>query len=160
MSGQGPPPWDPDAQPPVHYPRQQLLPQEVKPGRNRKPLFIGIAAALVLVIGAAVAYVVLRDDGEDTRAAYCAALRELTQNGDLESAVSGADASTLKDVQTVRDLAPNAVADDWDTLSDVATQAQSGTPDYSQFLNAFNALRVISKDAENNCDLSLDIPMM
>ncbi|MEP6666536.1 MAG: hypothetical protein ABJA81_08830, partial [Nocardioidaceae bacterium] len=124
MSEQWPPGHQPDGESwrpgdqrgPANYPRQELLPQEIKPGRNRKPLFIGIGVSLLLIGGGVVAYYAFRDDGEDTRAAYCAALRDVTNNGDLAAAASGANASTLSDLQAVVDLAPNAVSDDWQTL--------------------------------------------
>ncbi len=173
MSDQGPPaerpdgqpgqPWQPGqpGEPPVNYPRQELLPQDIKPGRNRKPIFIGIGVALVLIIGGVAAYFVFRDDGEDNREAYCAALRDVTDNGDLTSALDGADSSTVSDLQEVVDLAPNAVSNEWKTLTDFVEDAQqSGEPDYGKALNAFTALREIRSDAESKCDLSLDIPMM
>lgn len=142
------------------YPRQNLLPQEVKPGRSRAPLFIGIAVVLALVIAGGIAYLVLRDDGEDTRAAYCAALRDLTKNGDLVAAVEGANQSTVDDLKAVMDLAPNAVAGAWEKLQQGIESAQSGSPDMSQALSIFGALKSISQDAKNNCDLDLNIPML
>ena len=186
MSQQGPPPWEPGGwspesasgqpgqpserpfeqtpwgapePPPRQYPRQQLLPQEIKPGRNRTPLYIGLGLAMVLVIGGAVAYLTLRSNGEETRAAYCAALRKLTHNGDLTGAVDGANTSTLDQIKEVRRLAPNAVSDDWSKLWDIAEQAQSGSPDYSQALTAYNALKVIAQDASDKCSLDLNMPL-
>lgn len=158
MSQLGPPPWEPGQQP--QYPRQQLSHQEVKPGRSRTPVFIGIAVVLALVIAGSVAFLLLRDDGEDTRAAYCAALRDLTDNGDLTGAVEGAGSATLDDFTAVVDLAPNAVSDDWAKLQTGIERAQSGSPDYSQALSIFTSLKVISVDAKDNCDLDLGIPMM
>ena len=94
------PGWQDSGQtPPPQYPRQNLLPQEVKPGRNRKPLFIAIAVVIALVIAGGIAFLVLRDDGEDTREAYCAALRDLTGDGDVMSALSDADAGTADKLQ-------------------------------------------------------------
>ena len=113
------PGWQDSGQtPPPQYPRQNLLPQEVKPGRNRKPLFITIAVVIALVIAGGIAFLVLRDDGEDTREAYCAALRDLKGDGDLMGGLSGADAATADKLKTAMDLAPNAVADDWKKLND------------------------------------------
>jgi hypothetical protein len=142
------------------YPRQNLLPQEVKPGRNRKPLFIAIAVVIALVIAGGVAYLVLRDDGEDTRAAYCAALRDLTNNGDLTGAFNGADATTADKLKTAMDLAPNAVADDWKKLDDAISSSQSGSPDMSQALTLYASLRAIANDAQTKCHLDLGIPML
>ncbi len=162
----GPRPWEAGGTPtsPLgsgpQYPRQNLLPQEVKPGRNRAPIFIGIGVVLALVVAGAIAYLVLRDDGEGTRAAYCSALRELTNNGDVISAVEGADPRSVDDFKAVVDLAPNAVADDWAKIDKGIRDAQSGSPDMSQALAIFGALRVIAKDAKDNCDLDLGIPML
>ena len=80
--------WESDQAGGPQYPRQHLLPQEIKPGRNRKPIFIAIGAALALVVAGGIAYLAFRDDGEGTRAAYCAALKDLTHNGDLASAAN------------------------------------------------------------------------
>jgi hypothetical protein len=136
------------------------LPQEVKPGRNRKPLFIAIAVVIALVIAGGIAYLVLRDDGEDTRAAYCAALRDLTDNGDLMGALGNADASTADKLKTAMDLAPDAVAGDWKKLNEAIQSGQSGSPDMSHALALFESLRSIANDAQTKCDLDLGIPML
>jgi hypothetical protein len=158
MSDQGPPPWEQDR--PRDYPRQQLLPQTVRPRRGRTPLFVGIGLAIVLVVGGAVTYLALRDDGEDTRQAYCAALRDLTHDGDLIAAADGADTTTLDDLKAVQHLAPTTVSGDWSTLLSVAEKAQDGSPDWSQALTVFGALKEISSDAQSNCDLDLQLPML
>lgn len=134
--------------------------QEVKPGRNRKPLYIGLVVALVLIIGGVVAWQLLKDDGEGTRAAYCSALSDLTNDGDLMSAVSTADASSLAQIERVRQLAPNAVRDDWDTLQSVVSSAQNEPDaiDMSAVLEAATALRAISSDAESECGITMDLP--
>jgi hypothetical protein len=152
--------WDNDQGTGPQYPRQHLLPQEIKPGRNRRPVFIAIGAALALVIAGGIAYLVFRDDGEGTRAAYCAALKDLTNNGDLASVARQPSATLLDDLKTVEDLAPKTVADDWKSLDQGIRQAQSGTPDISQALTLYNALRAISLDAKNNCNLDLGIPVL
>ena len=146
--------------PPPQYPRQNLLPQEVKPGRNRKPLFITIAVVIALVIAGGIAFLVLRDDGEDTREAYCAALRDLKGDGDLMGGLSSADAATADKLKTAMDLAPNAVADDWKKLNDAISSSQSGSPDMSEALSLFSSLRAIADDAQSKCDLDLGIPML
>ena len=140
------------------YPQQTLSEQEVKPGRSRKPLVIGLVVALVLAIGAGVAWQLLQGDGESTRAAYCSALKDLTHNGDLMRAVPGADASSLNQVVEVQRLAPDAVKDDWDALQSAAQSAQSGEVDYSMALRALTSLRAISDDADSNCGITMDMP--
>lgn len=77
--GQPPAHWQPaqPQQPPLHwqpaqqqhsedhrvYPKQALSDQEVKPGRNRKLIYLGLLVALVLVVGGLIAWQLLRDDG-------------------------------------------------------------------------------------------------
>jgi hypothetical protein len=172
MSDQGPPgdhpppwerpangfesdPWQPGS---PAYPRQRLLPQEIRRRRSRKPVYLGIGLVLVLLLGGAAAYATLRSDGEATRQAYCAALGDL--KGDLVRAVDGTDASTLASLKAVVDLAPSAVAGAWATLQGVIAKARSGSPDFTQAMAAFGALRTISRDAQQNCGLDLQIPMM
>ena len=160
---QQPRPWEqggewenqPGGQP---YPRQHLLPQEIKPGRNRTPMFVAIGVVLALVIAGGIAFLVLRDNGEGTREAYCAALRDLTKNGDLSSAVEQADQSTVDEVRAVMDLAPDAVAGAWKSLDEGVKQLQSGTPDLQQAMALYSALRKIASDARQHCDLQLDVP--
>ena len=163
VPGGPPPPWGgPQHQPygsQPQYPRQNLLPQQVQPPPSRRPLIIGIAVACAVVLVGVVAFLLVRDDGEDTRAAYCAALRDLTRDGDLVGAASTADASTLNELREVRDLAPPAVADDWKRLESAASSAQSGSPDLGKVIEALGAVKVIARDAEDNCDLKLDIPL-
>lgn len=117
---------------------------------------------LALIVAGGIAYLVLRDDGEDTRAAYCAGLRDLTHNGDLQGAMDGTDQSTMEDLKAVIDLAPNAVSDDWAELEDGIELARSGSgsPDFQRALEMYAALKNIAGDARNNCDLDLDIPML
>ena len=157
------PPYSPQPQSSPHqqpqYPRQHLLPQQVQAPRSRRPLILGIAGTCALILAAVVVFLVVRDDGEDTRAAYCAALRDLTRDGDLVGAASAADGSTLNDLRAVRDLAPAPVADDWKRLESAASSAQSGSPDLAKVIEALGAVRAIARDAEENCDLKLDIPL-
>lgn len=163
--GQPPPGWrpPPPAQPqpgwqPVGYPQQTLSAQNVQRGRSRKPLVIGLVVALLLAVGGVVAWQLLRDDGEGTRAAYCSALRTLTNNGDVMSVVSTADASTLNQLAKVQQLAPNAVRDDWDSLQSLAQSAQTGNVDYSAAIKALTSLKAIADDAKSNCSISMDVP--
>lgn len=155
--GQPGPPGPPGPGSP--YPHQHLLPQEVQRGVNRRPLYLVIAAVLALVLVGGVLFVVLRNDGEDNRAQYCAELRDLTNNGDLGSALSGADASTLDRVRKLQDTAPTVVADDWKTIVDTMdTTIKSQSPNPSELLTALGALRAIASDAKQNC--GLDIPLL
>ncbi len=158
MSDEGQRPWEQEPTP--SYPRQQLLPQEIKPGRNRRPLAIGLVVVLALVVGGGVAYLLLRDDGEASRQAYCSSLRDLTHGGDIMAAVEGANAKTLDHLDEVQQLAPGAVADDWSTLMGIAYDARGGSPDMAQALTAFNALKVIATDAKQNCELDLGLPLI
>lgn len=162
---QPPPGWQPGSAPqpppggqPV-YPQQTLSQQEVKPGRNRKPLYLGLLAAVALIIGGLVAWQLLKDDGEDTRAAYCAEMKDLTHDGDLTSALNAADASSLNQLEKLQQLAPNVVRDDWDTLQSLFESAQSyGKVDYGAAVKAFGALKAIADDAESECGIPMDVP--
>lgn len=142
------------------YPQQTLSQQEVKPGRNRKPIYLGLLVAVVLIIGGVVAWQLLKDDGEDTRAAYCSALRDLTNNGDLMSALSTAEAASLGQLEQVQQLAPDAVREDWDTLQALVNSAQNEPDniDFSAMVKAATALRGISSDAESECGITMDVP--
>ncbi len=152
--GQQPPQWQQPA-----YPQQTLSEQEVKPGRNRKPLYLGLLAAAVLIIGGLVAWQLLKDDGEDTRAAYCAELKDVTHNGNLMSAFSTADGSELTQLDRLHQLAPDAVRDDWDTLQRLFESAQSfGNVDYGAAVKALTAMKAITDDAESECGITMDVP--
>ncbi|MBA3266158.1 MAG: hypothetical protein H0T14_07275, partial [Nocardioidaceae bacterium] len=95
------------------------------------------------------------DDGEDTRAQYCAELNELTDGGDLMGMVEGANESTLLQLETVANLAPGAVEADWQRLRDLAESADLTA---SSGLAAYAALQSIIRDAEDNC--GMDIPLV
>ncbi len=139
------------------YSQQQLLPQQIQKGTNRTPIYIGVAVVLALIVAGGAAVFLLRDKGEDSRAEYCAELRDITDDGDLSSALSGADQSTFDRLLQIKDIAPSSVVDDWTTVTEVLqTAMDSSTPDIGQALEAFSALKVIAQDAENNCDLTLD----
>lgn len=155
--GQPGPPGQPG--PGSAYPHQHLLPQQVQRGVNRKPLYLVVAAVLALLLIGGILFVVLRDDGEDNRAEYCAELRDLTDNGDLGSALSGADQTTLDRIRKLQDTAPSAVADDWTKIVDTMDATiQSQSPNPSELLTALGALRAIASDAKQNC--GLDIPLL
>lgn len=141
------------------YPRQDLLPQAVQHGTNRTPVYIGVAAVLALIVIAGSAFFLLRDKGEDNRAEYCAELKDLTQDGDLASAVYGADQSTIDRLLNIKNIAPSSVADDWAKVTDVLQGAMDNkAPDFGKAVQAYNALKVIANDSKSNCGLTLDIP--
>lgn len=140
------------------YPQAHLLPQEVHAGKNRKPLVIGLVVAMVLVAGGIGGWLLTRDDGEGTRAEYCAALKTLTNDGDLASAITGLDSSdTSARLDRVRELAPRAVRTDWDTVYDGLGSTQSGQIDVTRVLEAVGALQKIAADADKKCDLKISI---
>ena len=143
---------------PASYPRQTLLPQQVQRRRSRTPLYVGLALLLVLV-GGVIAWRMFASSGEDTRAAYCSALKRLTHNGDLQAALSQADVKTLDQVLTVQRLAPQTVRADWTTLQSLATSAQSGNPNMFTALKALTALRSIADDARSHCGIPMTIPL-
>jgi predicted negative regulator of RcsB-dependent stress response len=152
--GQVPPGW---GQQPA-YPQQTLLPQQVQRGRSRKPLVVGLVIALIVAVGGIVAWQLLKDNGEQTRTAYCSALRRLTHNGDLTTALSGANVSTLAQLANVQKLAPDAVRGDWTTLQSLASSAQSGQIDASSAIKALTSLQAIADDAKSKCAITINIP--
>jgi hypothetical protein len=139
------------------YPRQDLLPQQVQPGRSRVPLVVGAVAVVVLVAGVLVALRLAHHSGEQSRAAYCAALRSATHDGDLSQALGAAFSGTLGDLGRVRDLAPSAVRRPWDELL-AAVQQGSSKPSLGEVAQLFIDVRTIAADAESNCGLTIQIP--
>lgn len=142
---------------PVEYPQQELLPQDVRPGRSRTPLIIAVVSVVVLAAIVGGAYLLLRDDGEDTRAAYCDALRELTADGDLSAAAAAIGPEITDQLQQLIDDAPDSVADDWRKLRELAA-SDAGQPDASVTMDALESLQAILADARNNCDLPIEVP--
>ena len=144
---------------PVEYPQQELLPQDVRPGRNRTPLIIAAVAVLVLAAAVGGAYLLLRDDGESTRSAYCESLTELTAGGDLSAAAEAMGPEVSEQLQQVIDEAPDAVADDWRRLRDLGTSAASqGDLDASAAIDALESVQAIAADARDECDLPIELP--
>jgi hypothetical protein len=150
----------PPASSPGGYPHQELTEQHVQPGRSRLPWLVAGVVVLCGVVALAL-WLVLDDDGESSREAYCAALRDVTNDGDLTAAIEDADEETGTRLREVADLAPDAVAGDWDVLADLAEDpaALAESNSLRSALEAWNALRTIARDAEDNCDLSLDLPL-
>ena len=147
--------YQPAYSPAPQYPQQQLLPQEVQPGRSRLPLLIGLVVVLALVGGGVAAWFLLRDEGENTRAEYCAGLKELTDDGDLLGVAGAADESTLAQLEKVADLAPDAVEADWQRLRDLAASEEITA---SSGIAAYAAFQSIVRDAEDKC--GMDIPLL
>ncbi|MBA3232963.1 MAG: hypothetical protein H0T17_03295 [Propionibacteriales bacterium] len=152
---------DPASKPGHGYPTQRLSEQQVRHGTSRRPLYLSLAVAVALLLTAGVLFAVFRDKGEDTRAEYCAELEDLTRGGDLSSAVSSADQSSVARLLKMKDIAPDAVSDDWTLVSDVVSSGLEGTdPDLSRMLSVLNAFKVISADAKSNCGLDLNLPSL
>lgn len=154
------PPYDDDgsgARPDPSYPRQELLPQEVQPGRSRLPLIIGAGVLAFLIIGGLLTWWALRDDGEGNRAAYCDAVRTLTHNGDLQGALSGGVADAPAAVAKVRDLAPSTVRSQWDDLYSLVQNPPTSGADIGTGLRVVSDLRVIVDDANDKCDMNIDL---
>jgi hypothetical protein len=142
------------------YPRQDLLPQQVQPGRSRLPLVIAAAALVVALVGALVVWWVVHDDGEQNRAAYCSALRDLTRNGNgsLLQTAGSAGAGVPAALGRLRDLAPSAVENQWDDLVSVVQSMPDGQPDVGQIARALTDLQAIIADADSGCGLKLQFP--
>ncbi len=173
MAFNAPPPTGPGEQPsapqpggsgggqpaePPSYPHQTLLPQQVQQSRSRTPLYIGLVVLLLLAVGGVVAWRILNNGDESTRAAYCRGLKHLTHNGDLQGALSNASLATLNSVLKLERLAPTAVRSDWKTLQSLATSAQSGNANYATALQALTALQSIADDAKSHCGIPMKIP--
>ena len=137
------------------YPRQELLPQQVKTRRSRLPLLAGAVAVVLLVVGGLVAWRLLAA-GPDAQ--YCTALRKLTHNGDLTGAFSGPGRSVRAQLQHVVHVAPSAVAPSWHTLQQLASHPGRGKLDPGKALQALGAVKTIANDARSNCGLNLQLP--
>lgn len=151
--GETPSGWHPP------YPQQQLLPQEVKPGRSRLPMVVAAAATALLLVGGLLAWWLLRDDGEQNRAAYCAALRTATHGGELPSELQGSLQEAATTLGRVRDLAPAAVRSQWEDLLAIVAHPPSGRVDIATGLRVVNDLRVIVADANGKCGLDIQTPI-
>ena len=148
--------WEPGWQP-TPYPQQELLPQEIKPGRSRLPLLIGAAAVAVILVGALVAWWLLRDDGEQNRAAYCDAVRTLAPGGNLLGSTSGGT-PTPAALSRARDLAPSAVKSEWDDLFALLQGPSAAQIDVLTGVRVLSDLRVIVGDANTKCGMNVQLP--
>jgi hypothetical protein len=144
------------------YPQQDLLPQQVQPGRSRRPLVIVLVVALLVAGGGVGAWLLLRDNGESGRAAYCAQFKKLVPDNDLVSAVTSADASTAANLKKLADQAPATVHKDWQTLTALIDQLQNSAsqPNLAQLATAFGALKQVIRDANDHCGMSMQVPSL
>jgi hypothetical protein len=158
--GERPPPPYGEAPRPAPYPRQELLPQQVHPGRSRLPLLIAAIAVVAALVLALVGWRVFHGDGEDTRAAYCAALRKATGAGGLGGLASTATTGRVvpKAITDLADLAPQSVRNQWDDLIQLVRSLPGGSPDVGQAARAFTDVQAIIADAKSACGLDLQIP--
>ncbi|MGH3446883.1 MAG: hypothetical protein ACRDQA_30620 [Nocardioidaceae bacterium] len=142
------------------YPQQHLLPQQVKPGRSRKPLVIGAVVVVLLIIGGLVTWRLVGGDGEGTRAEYCSVLKDVTHNGDLMGAVEHSDKDMLKQITRLRDLAPGAVSKQWDDIfSVIESSARDNSPSPADAFKIYSDVKSIAADAKDKCGLDLDLPL-
>jgi hypothetical protein len=159
------PPYGEPQQPPYgeppHYPQQELLPQQVLPGRNRLPLVIGAVAVVLALVAGLVAWRLVHDNGEDNRAAYCNALKRLTSADGLSGLtqdVGDGGTGVPKAITDLVDLAPGSVSDQWHDLLQLVQSASGGQPDVGQIAQAFTDLQAIIADANSACGLDLQFP--
>jgi hypothetical protein len=152
---QGPPPYgDRYGQAPQpNYPRQELMPQQITPRRSRVPLVIGVVAVLALVGGGVAAWLLLRDNGESTRAQYCTAIKKFAPSGDLTAAVASGPSALVSQVKSLAKLAPDSVAGDWRTVTDLlqATKSSGRANPQALIINGLGALSNIIADSNAHC---------
>ena len=145
------------------HPRQDLTEQQVLPGRSAAPWLIGIAGLVVVVLATVALWFVLDDRGESDRDLLCGADRRVTDDGDLAGALETADERTLDEVEQVAAVAPDVVADDWETLAEVARDpAASGSDEHGDLgtvVSVFTAVQAIARDARDECGLELELPL-
>lgn len=130
----------------------------MKPGRSRLPLVIGALALTLVVVGGLLAWWLLRDDGEQNRAAYCAAVEKLTSNGDLIGGSSDGLANAPAAISHLRDLAPTAVRSEWDDLVALVPRLTAGNFDAVTGLRVVTDLRAIVADANAKCGMDIQAP--
>jgi hypothetical protein len=120
----------------------------------------GFALVLAVVVGIAL-WMVFEPDGEEQREAYCAALRDVTNDGDLLGALESADSGIAQEFRDIAELAPDAVDGEWETLVSLAEDPASIEEQdaITTAVDAFSALRAIARDAEEECSLDLNIPL-
>jgi hypothetical protein len=160
----GPPPYAGSfgQTPQSAYPQQELLPHDVKPSRSRVPLVIGLVVALALVGGGIAAWLLLRDNGESTRAEYCTTIKDATQGGDITTTLGGGPEAAIAELHKLTSLAPDSVASDWKTLTNLMESAQKSqsTPSITDALSAFGALKSIVTDSNAHCGTTFKVPSL
>jgi hypothetical protein len=118
--------------------------------------------ALALVGGGVAAWLLLRDNGESTRAQYCAAIKNAAPGGDISSALEGGPEAATASFRKIADLAPDAVADDWKTLTDLVASAQKSQSNVNvgDAISAFTALKAIVADSNDHCGTTFKVPSL
>jgi hypothetical protein len=150
-------------QPPATaYPRQELLPHEVRPRKRRVPLVIGLVVTLALVGGGIAAWLLLRDNGDATRAQYCTEITSATRGSDITSILGGGPRAAFAELHKLADLAPTGVAADWKTLTALLESAQKSqsSANFSAVVAAAEALRSIIADSNAHCGTTFKAPSL
>jgi hypothetical protein len=144
------------------YPQQELLPHDVKASRSRAPLVIGLVVALALVGGGIAAWLLLRDNGEGTRAQYCTEIKTVTQGGDITTALGNSPQAAMAELHKLVALAPGAVAGDYKTLTNLLESAQKSqsSPSITDALSALGALKSIVTDSNAHCGTTFKAPSL
>ena len=95
----------------------------------------------------------LRDDGEDTRAVYCAQLEALVGGSRLETAASTADQA---DYDAIIQVAPASVHPAWTGLSKTfLNEHPSASQQQIDQAKLGAELGKVVQDAQDNCDLTI-----
>lgn len=151
---------EPDAAQAPAYPKQELTEQVVDRRRHRTAL-IALAVALAVVIAAGiVAWQLVSRGGQDTRAAYCTALRQAQQSGDVLG-LRSASATPLRELNRLRRLAPASVRPSWDEIyKTLANTSPGNPPDLASLVPLLNDVVVIVKDARSNCGMKIPLPTL
>ena len=143
------PPGSPD------YPRQELLPQQVRPGRRRTWLVVVAAVVVVAVVVGVVVWRLTSGGDSGDRAVYCQRVRQLVNGGSVGGVpgVPGAGSvdKMLERLDSLRAVAPSAVRPAWDDLVATVGHAGQGGQGNVDVLSAMSDLRVIVADANSNC---------
>lgn len=148
------PPTDPPTGRP-DYPRQELLPQQVRQRRSRTPWLVAAVVLVVAVVGGVVAWQLTSGGGSGDRAAYCQQVRQLSSGGrggslgNLDGA--GSADRLLARLESIRAVAPSPVRPAWADLLQVISRTAGGRPSGVDVLGAMNDLQTIVADANRNC---------
>lgn len=142
------------------YPKQELT-EQVVASRGHRTALIALAVALAVVVAAGiVAWQLVSRGGQDTRAAYCTALRQAQQSGDVLG-LRNASAAPLRELNRLRRLAPDSVRPAWDEIYTTLANASPGSPpDLASLVPLLNDVVVIVKDARSNCGMKIPLPTL